>query len=297
MSDNIPNPSPPAGANAGPVKPAADQRRIITDRLPVPPRRSRSSAAPTSAPANRRIPWIVGGIIALVVIGAVLLVLEQQRAVRAEQAHAEFLARQRQEQVAARQSKLDDLAKGVATAQQSIAELEQRLALPPVTYSITGLWGNAKHFAIYTALAPNGDRGYLFVPSELAVFPNTTVGQEPVDPSRLQYGAWGELIPPNGPGLFTSLETLSAIDWNVEEISPPKSHFKIPERLIGPRGSIVDDEDFAYRLHANRVSARIADRWQSQLALRKELATAKDKLVDLQGQLAAEQVMPGPSVR
>ena len=297
MSDNTPNPSPPAGANAGQVKLAADQRRIVTDYLTVPPRRSRTSAAPVASSAGRRVRRIFGGIIVLVLIGAFLIVQAHQRAVRTEQAHADFLVRQHQELVAAHQSRLDDLAKNIATVQQSIAELEQRLALTPVTYAITGLWGNARPFAIYTAQAPNGERGYLFVPSELVVFPSTPVGQDPVDPGRLQYGSWGELIPPNGPGVFTGRDTRQAINWNAEEISPPKSHFKISERFIGPRGTIVDDVDFAYRLHANRVSAWIADRWQSQLALRKELATAKDKLVELQGQFAAEQAMPVPSAR
>jgi len=85
MSDNTPHPSPPAGANAGPTKPAADQRRIITDRLPVPPRRSRTSATPTSSASSRRIRWVVGSIIALVVIVGGVLLYAQNAAQKEEQ--------------------------------------------------------------------------------------------------------------------------------------------------------------------------------------------------------------------
>jgi hypothetical protein len=88
MSDPNHIESPPAGANAGPMKLAADQRRIITDRLPVPLRRSRTSAAPASSASGRRTRLIVGGIIALVVIGGGVLLYVQDAAQKGEQKRA-----------------------------------------------------------------------------------------------------------------------------------------------------------------------------------------------------------------
>lgn len=122
MSDNTPHPSPPAGASAGPVKPAADQRRIITDRLPVPPRRPRSSTAPTSAPANRRVRWIVGGIIALVVIVGGVLLYMQDAAARREAYSAQLRAER--EQIA----RLDQLDLDLRRAENAVKAAEERLA-------------------------------------------------------------------------------------------------------------------------------------------------------------------------
>lgn len=122
MSDNTPHPSPPAGANAGPVKPAADQRRIITDRMPVPPRRSRSSAAPASPSANRRIRWIVGGIIALVVIGGGVLLSMQDAAARREAYSAQLRAER--EQIA----RLDQLDLDLRRAENAVKAAKERLA-------------------------------------------------------------------------------------------------------------------------------------------------------------------------
>ena len=288
MSDPNHIESPPAGANAGPTKPAADQRRIITDRLPVPPRRSRTNAASPSPSSGRRVRWIIGAI-AMGVVGILLLVLNHQRTVRDAEDRAAFFLRQREVRIAAHQSKLDELSKAIATKEQSIAELEQRLSLPTVNYAVTGLWGNARPFAIYTARSPSGENGLLFVPSSLVDFPKMPSEKDALDPNRLRYGPSGEMIPPDGSGTFTSLDQLPAIDWNVSEIKAPKSYSAIPEQMIGPRGTVLDDVDLAFRLHASRTPAWIADRWQSSVALNKELAVSRDKLVELKVQFAEEQ--------
>jgi hypothetical protein len=122
MSDNTPNPSPPAGANAGPTKPAADQRRIVTDRLPVPPRRTRTSPTPTSPSASRRVRWIVGGIIALVVIGGGVLLFMQDAAARREAYSAQLRAER--EQI----DRLDQLDLFIRRAENVIKDSEERLA-------------------------------------------------------------------------------------------------------------------------------------------------------------------------
>jgi len=119
MSDPNHIASPPAGANAGPTKPASDQRRIITDRLPVPPRRSRTSTAPASSSASRRVRWIVGGIIALVIIGGGVLLYVQDAAARREtERAAQRRASQEWSERAERNAKLDQ------ALQQAKADVE-----------------------------------------------------------------------------------------------------------------------------------------------------------------------------
>jgi hypothetical protein len=122
MSDPNHNASPPAGANAGPTKPATDQRRIITDRLPVPPRRSRTSTPPASSSASRRIRWIVGGIIALVIIGGGVLLFMQDAAARREAYSAQLRAER--EQI----DRLDQLDLYIRRADNVIKNSEERLA-------------------------------------------------------------------------------------------------------------------------------------------------------------------------
>lgn len=122
MSDPNHIASPPAGANAGPTKPASDQRRIITDRLPVPPRRSRTSTAPASPSASRRIRWIVGGIIALVIIGGGVLLFMQDAAARREAYSAQLRAER--EQI----DRLDQLDLFIRRAENVIKDSEERLA-------------------------------------------------------------------------------------------------------------------------------------------------------------------------
>lgn len=284
--------SPPAGANADETATSEGTKRKGVPVRPSAqiPRRQTVGSVQASAARVRQVRWIIGSAIAVVVVGGILLlVLNHLRTVRAAQDHAAFLVRQREERVAEHRSKIEEINKAIAAGAQSIAELEQRLALPTVDYVVTGLWGNAKHFAIYTAQSPTGENGILFVPSSLVVFPKIPAGKDPMDPNRLRYGSSGEMIPPDGPGTFTSLEPLPAIDWNVNEIKPPKSSFVIPEKFIGPRGSVVDDVDFSYRLHVAKIPSWIADRWQSPVALNEELAVARGKLVELKGQLAEEQ--------
>ena len=104
------------------MKPAADQRRIITDSLPVQPRRSRNSAAPTSAPANRRIPWIVGGIIALVVIGGGVLLYMQNAAAQRDAFHEQLRAER--ELI----DRLDQLDLFIRRAENAVKAAEERLA-------------------------------------------------------------------------------------------------------------------------------------------------------------------------
>lgn len=122
MSDPNHIESPPAGANAGPAQTATtDQRQVVTGRLPVPPRRPRTSTAPRSPTAGRRIRWLVGGIIALVVIGGGVLLFMQDSAARREAYQAQLRAER--EQVA----RLNQLDLDVRRAENAVKAAEERL--------------------------------------------------------------------------------------------------------------------------------------------------------------------------